>query len=48
MVFIVLQCGMLAGWDCWTSRGSGGHREVEAMVPSWRYCMRGANARDIA
>jgi hypothetical protein len=25
-----------------------GQCEVEAMVPSWRYCMRGANALDIA
>jgi len=25
-----------------------GQREVEAMVPSWRYCMRGADACDIA
>jgi len=27
---------------------SCGQREGEAMVPSWRFCMRGANALDIA
>jgi hypothetical protein len=25
-----------------------GQREVEAMVPSWRYCMRGADAPDLS
>jgi hypothetical protein len=34
--------------SCLRSCCSWGQREVEAMVPSWRYCMRGANALDIA